>query len=50
MTCASTSSSPLDGRTPSARPPKDAPAKVTVAVLWLPEHAPTATGSHPMLP
>lgn len=28
----------------------DLPAEGAVAVLWLPEHAPTATGSYPMLP
>jgi hypothetical protein len=50
VTAASISPSPLDGRTPSARPSKGAPAKVAVAVLGLSEHAPTATGSHPMLP
>ncbi|MGJ5754189.1 signal transduction histidine kinase [Streptomyces puniciscabiei] len=30
--------------------PAGTPAEGAVAVLWLPEHAPTATGSHPMLP
>jgi signal transduction histidine kinase len=30
--------------------PEGTPAEGAVAVLWLPEHAPTATGSHPMLP
>lgn len=30
--------------------PEGVPAEGAVAVLWLPEHAPTATGSHPMLP
>lgn len=30
--------------------PADVPAEGAVAVLWLPEHAPTNTGSHPMLP
>ncbi|MGW7824219.1 two-component system sensor histidine kinase CseC [Streptomyces puniciscabiei] len=30
--------------------PAGIPAEGAVAVLWLPEHAPTATGSHPMLP
>lgn len=30
--------------------PDGIPAEGAVAVLWLPEHAPTATGSHPMLP
>ncbi|MFI8305180.1 two-component system sensor histidine kinase CseC [Streptomyces sp. NPDC085927] len=29
---------------------EDSPAEGAVAVLWLPEHAPTNTGSHPMLP
>ncbi|GHH85475.1 sensor protein CseC [Streptomyces sulfonofaciens] len=29
--------------------PDDAPAEGAVAVLWLPEHAPTSTGSYPML-
>nr|WP_308288099.1 two-component system sensor histidine kinase CseC [Streptomyces corallincola] len=28
----------------------DLPAEGAVAVLWLPEHAPTDTGSHPVLP
>ncbi|MFD5454204.1 two-component sensor histidine kinase, partial [Streptomyces olivaceus] len=28
----------------------DEPAEGAVAVLWLPEHAPTNTGSYPMLP
>ncbi|MCZ9346478.1 two-component sensor histidine kinase, partial [Streptomyces sp. TRM76130] len=30
--------------------PEDAPAEGAVAALWLPEHAPTNTGSYPMLP
>ncbi|MFG2313314.1 two-component system sensor histidine kinase CseC [Streptomyces sp. NPDC048566] len=30
--------------------PDEVPAEGAVAVLWLPEHAPTSTGSHPMLP
>ncbi|WP_437114583.1 two-component system sensor histidine kinase CseC [Streptomyces glaucescens] len=30
--------------------PAHIPAEGAVAVLWLPEHAPTNTGSHPMLP
>ncbi|MEU6482304.1 two-component system sensor histidine kinase CseC [Streptomyces sp. NPDC047017] len=30
--------------------PKSVPAEGAVAVLWLPEHAPTSTGSYPMLP
>jgi signal transduction histidine kinase len=30
--------------------PEDEPAEGAVAVLWLPEHAPTNTGSYPMLP
>ncbi|MCT9081996.1 two-component system sensor histidine kinase CseC [Streptomyces fulvoviolaceus] len=30
--------------------PEAVPAEGAVAVLWLPEHAPTATGSYPMLP
>lgn len=30
--------------------PGHVPAEGAVAVLWLPEHAPTATGSYPMLP
>ncbi|GGX64494.1 sensor protein CseC [Streptomyces fructofermentans] len=30
--------------------PEGVPAEGAVAVLWLPEHAPTSTGSHPMLP
>ncbi|MGW5094028.1 two-component system sensor histidine kinase CseC [Streptomyces nodosus] len=30
--------------------PEHLPAEGAVAVLWLPEHAPTATGSFPMLP
>ncbi|MER7921182.1 MULTISPECIES: two-component system sensor histidine kinase CseC [unclassified Streptomyces] len=34
---------------PTGLPP-DLPAEGAVAVLWLPEHAPTNTGSHPMLP
>ncbi|MGW1892021.1 two-component system sensor histidine kinase CseC [Streptomyces sp. NPDC002004] len=34
-------------RAPGA--PTDAPAEGAVAVLWLPEHAPTNTGSFPML-
>ncbi|WP_443080053.1 two-component system sensor histidine kinase CseC [Streptomyces sp. P9-A2] len=29
---------------------EDSPAEGAVAVLWLPEHAPTNTGSYPMLP
>ncbi|GHJ34710.1 two-component system sensor histidine kinase CseC [Streptomyces sp. TS71-3] len=29
--------------------PDDAPAEGAVAILWLPEHAPTSTGSYPML-
>lgn len=29
--------------------PEDTPAEGAVAVLWLPEHAPTNTGSYPML-
>lgn len=29
--------------------PEDVPAEGAVAVLWLPEHAPTNTGSYPML-
>ena len=29
--------------------PADAPPEGAVAVLWLPEHAPTSTGSYPML-
>ncbi|NJP53764.1 HAMP domain-containing histidine kinase [Streptomyces sp. SBST2-5] len=29
--------------------PEGVPAEGAVAVLWLPEHAPTDTGSHPML-
>ncbi|MEV0121371.1 two-component system sensor histidine kinase CseC [Streptomyces sp. NPDC050703] len=33
---------------PAGAPP-DEPAEGAVAVLWLPEHAPTATGSYPML-
>jgi signal transduction histidine kinase len=35
-------------RAPGA--PGSAPAQGAVAVLWLPEHAPTSTGSYPMLP
>ncbi|MFB8181792.1 two-component system sensor histidine kinase CseC [Streptomyces sp. NPDC055966] len=34
---------------PAGSPPH-LPAEGAVAVLWLPEHAPTATGSYPMLP
>ncbi|MFF3887067.1 two-component system sensor histidine kinase CseC [Streptomyces sp. NPDC001914] len=30
--------------------PQGVPAEGAVAVLWLPEHAPTNTGSYPMLP
>ncbi|KUN09980.1 histidine kinase [Streptomyces yokosukanensis] len=30
--------------------PEGIPAEGAVAVLWLPEHAPTSTGSYPMLP
>ncbi|MFF6997790.1 two-component system sensor histidine kinase CseC [Streptomyces sp. NPDC008313] len=30
--------------------PDDVPAEGAVAVLWLPEHAPTNTGSYPMIP
>ncbi|WP_189955921.1 two-component system sensor histidine kinase CseC [Streptomyces alanosinicus] len=30
--------------------PDGIPAEGAVAVLWLPEHAPTSTGSYPMLP
>lgn len=30
--------------------PAHIPSEGAVAVLWLPEHAPTATGSYPMLP
>ncbi|MFF4827907.1 two-component system sensor histidine kinase CseC [Streptomyces sp. NPDC001312] len=30
--------------------PDHIPAEGAVAVLWLPEHAPTDTGSHPLLP
>ncbi|MFC9290074.1 two-component system sensor histidine kinase CseC [Streptomyces sp. NPDC057052] len=30
--------------------PAHIPSEGAVAVLWLPEHAPTNTGSHPMLP
>ncbi|MEU2053913.1 two-component system sensor histidine kinase CseC [Streptomyces bungoensis] len=30
--------------------PAHIPAEGAVAVLWLPEHAPTSTGSHPLLP
>ncbi|MDH6517384.1 signal transduction histidine kinase [Streptomyces sp. SAI-208] len=30
--------------------PAGVPAEGAVAVLWLPEHAPTATGSYPLLP
>ncbi|MDQ1047604.1 signal transduction histidine kinase [Streptomyces sp. V4I2] len=29
---------------------EEVPAEGAVAVLWLPEHAPTATGSYPMMP
>ncbi|GGL88716.1 sensor protein CseC [Streptomyces fumigatiscleroticus] len=35
-------------RAPGA--PEEVPAEGAVAVLWLPEHAPTNTGSFPMLP
>ncbi|MFD9986046.1 two-component system sensor histidine kinase CseC [Streptomyces massasporeus] len=35
-------------RTPGT--PEHLPAEGAVAVLWLPEHAPTNTGSYPMLP
>jgi signal transduction histidine kinase len=35
-------------RTPGT--PEHVPAEGAVAVLWLPEHAPTNTGSYPMLP
>ncbi|GAA2601186.1 MULTISPECIES: two-component system sensor histidine kinase CseC [Streptomyces] len=35
-------------RTPGT--PEQLPAEGAVAVLWLPEHAPTNTGSYPMLP
>ncbi len=35
-------------RTPGA--PEGVPAEGAVAVLWLPEHAPTNTGSYPVLP
>lgn len=34
---------------PAGAPPH-VPAEGAVAVLWLPEHAPTSTGSYPMLP
>ncbi|MBA9047325.1 signal transduction histidine kinase [Streptomyces phaeogriseichromatogenes] len=34
---------------PAGLPP-ELPAEGAVAVLWLPEHAPTNTGSYPMLP
>jgi signal transduction histidine kinase len=34
---------------PAGAPP-EVPAEGAVAVLWLPEHAPTNTGSYPMLP
>lgn len=34
----------------SAGAPEHMPAEGAVAVLWLPEHAPTNTGSFPMLP
>ncbi|MFJ3308713.1 two-component system sensor histidine kinase CseC [Streptomyces sp. NPDC086549] len=30
--------------------PEHVPAEGAVAVLWLPEHAPTSTGSYPMVP
>ncbi|WP_078969198.1 two-component system sensor histidine kinase CseC [Streptomyces cyaneogriseus] len=30
--------------------PEQVPAEGAVAVLWLPEHAPTSTGSYPVLP
>ncbi|GHI05888.1 histidine kinase [Streptomyces cellostaticus] len=30
--------------------PEHIPAEGAVAVLWLPEHAPTSTGSYPMMP
>ncbi|MEU6348325.1 two-component system sensor histidine kinase CseC [Streptomyces sp. NPDC047072] len=30
--------------------PEEIPAEGAVAVLWLPEHAPTSTGSYPLLP
>lgn len=30
--------------------PEHVPAEGAVAVLWLPEHAPTSTGSYPLLP
>lgn len=30
--------------------PEHVPSEGAVAVLWLPEHAPTNTGSHPMMP
>lgn len=30
--------------------PDDVPSEGAVAVLWLPEHAPTSTGSYPILP
>ncbi|MEU0411440.1 two-component system sensor histidine kinase CseC [Streptomyces griseorubiginosus] len=30
--------------------PEGVPSEGAVAVLWLPEHAPTATGSYPLLP
>ncbi|MFE9970586.1 two-component sensor histidine kinase, partial [Streptomyces hirsutus] len=39
---------PPPPRPPGAPPPP--PAEGAVAVLWLPEHAPTDTGSYPMLP
>ncbi len=35
---------------PPAGDPEHIPADGAVAVLWLPEHAPTDTGSYPMLP
>ncbi|MFF7976658.1 two-component system sensor histidine kinase CseC [Streptomyces sp. NPDC007905] len=34
----------------SAGAPAHIPAEGAVAVLWLPEHAPTSTGSYPLLP
>ncbi|MFF1305169.1 two-component system sensor histidine kinase CseC [Streptomyces sp. NPDC058307] len=34
----------------SAGTPDGVPSEGAVAVLWLPEHAPTATGSYPLLP
>ncbi|MER6977413.1 hypothetical protein ABT317_10415, partial [Streptomyces carpinensis] len=33
-----------------AAAPEHIPAEGAVAVLWLPEHAPTNTGSYPILP